>query len=70
MSVVYGYEPRARDDPLVQVIEHAQDLGIAVMTPEKSKMLKTFPFCECTVFKEGELYVMRVLTLECSTEVT
>lgn len=70
MSAVYGYEPRARDDPLVQVVEHAQDLGIAVLTPEKSMMLKTFPFCEYTVFKEKELYVIHVLTLECSTKVT
>ncbi|KAJ8593694.1 cytochrome P450 [Rhizopogon salebrosus TDB-379] len=44
MSAVYGYESSARDDPLVEIIEHAQDLGVAVMTPEKSMMLKTFPF--------------------------
>ncbi|OJA12804.1 hypothetical protein AZE42_05836 [Rhizopogon vesiculosus] len=44
MSVVYGYEPSPRDDPLVQVITKAVELGIAVMTPERSIILKTFPF--------------------------
>ncbi|OAX34585.1 cytochrome P450, partial [Rhizopogon vinicolor AM-OR11-026] len=46
MSVVYGYEPSPRDDPLVHVITEAVELGFAVMTPEKAIILKTFPFCK------------------------
>jgi hypothetical protein len=64
MSAVYGYESGARDDPLVEIIEHAQDLGVAVMTPEKSMMLKTFPFSEhmFLVFHEKVLISSRFNT--------
>ncbi|OJA20415.1 hypothetical protein AZE42_07495 [Rhizopogon vesiculosus] len=44
LSAVYGYEASARDDPLVQVIGIAQDLGIPLMTPERAMILEIFPF--------------------------
>jgi hypothetical protein len=46
MSAVYGYEPSPRNDPLVQLVGHAVHFGMAVLTPERAMMLKTFPFCE------------------------
>jgi hypothetical protein len=48
MSAVYDYQPDARGDPRVRVMENALDLGFHVMTPERSMVLKTFPFCELT----------------------
>ncbi|KAG1733009.1 cytochrome P450 [Suillus paluster] len=44
MSVVYDYQPSARDDPLVRVMENALALGLAVLTPESAVLLKMFPF--------------------------
>ncbi|KAG1748494.1 cytochrome P450 [Suillus paluster] len=44
MSVVYDYQPNARDDPLVRVVEKSLALGFAVLTQEKAFLLKTFPF--------------------------
>jgi hypothetical protein len=71
MSVVYGYEPSPRGDPLVRIIGNALDLGVRVLTPEKAILLKTFPFCELNFLHEKELIFVHVLTyLECSTEVT
>jgi hypothetical protein len=47
MSVVYDYEPSARDDPLVSLVVNSTDAGVAMMTPERAMILKIFPFCEC-----------------------
>ncbi|OJA09651.1 hypothetical protein AZE42_06027 [Rhizopogon vesiculosus] len=44
MSAVYGYESSARDDSLVQLVEHAVHLGISILTPERAAMIKAFPF--------------------------
>jgi cytochrome P450 len=44
MSAVYGYDISARDDPVVQVVVKALIPGVAVLTPERALMLKTFPF--------------------------
>ncbi|OAX32393.1 cytochrome P450 [Rhizopogon vinicolor AM-OR11-026] len=44
MSAVYGYEPSPRNDPLVQLVGNALHLGMAVLTPERAMILKTFPF--------------------------
>ncbi|KAG1855549.1 cytochrome P450 [Suillus subluteus] len=44
MSTIYDYQPRARDDPLVQIIENALMVGLDVMTPERAVLLKAFPF--------------------------
>ncbi|KAG0702607.1 cytochrome P450 [Suillus ampliporus] len=44
MSVVYDYQPSARDDPLIRVVEHALAIGLEVLTPERAILLKTFPF--------------------------
>jgi hypothetical protein len=56
MSAVYGYEPSSRDDPLVQVVETAQEIGITMMTPERAMVVRIFPFCELNVFDEKYLY--------------
>jgi hypothetical protein len=50
MSVIYDYEPSARDDPLVHLVVNAMEAGVAMMTPERAVILKTFPFCECSTF--------------------
>ncbi|KAG1719246.1 cytochrome P450 [Suillus paluster] len=34
----------ARDDPLVRIAEHAQALGLVMLTPEESNFAQTFPF--------------------------
>ncbi|OJA09014.1 hypothetical protein AZE42_07395 [Rhizopogon vesiculosus] len=44
MLAVYGYQPSARGDPRVRVMENALHLGFNVMTPERAMVLKTFPF--------------------------
>ncbi|OJA20257.1 hypothetical protein AZE42_04310 [Rhizopogon vesiculosus] len=44
MSAVYDYEVSARDDPLVRVVADALDIGLAMMTPERTMVLKLFPF--------------------------
>ncbi|KAG2120520.1 cytochrome P450 [Suillus discolor] len=44
MSTVYGHDASARDDPLVQNVVKALIPGLAVLTPERALMLKTFPF--------------------------
>jgi hypothetical protein len=49
MSVVYDYEPSARDDPLVPLVVNAMEAGVAMMTPERAVMLKIFPFRECLI---------------------
>ena len=46
MSAVYDYQPRARGDPRVRVMENALDLGIRMMNPERAVILKIFPFCK------------------------
>ncbi|KAG0698690.1 cytochrome P450 [Suillus ampliporus] len=44
MPIIYDYQPSARDDPLIRVVEHAQILGLAVLTSERAFLLKMFPF--------------------------
>jgi len=55
MSLIYDYEPSARGDPLVRLVENALHPGLAVMTPERATILKTFPFCEFDFFHEKAL---------------
>jgi cytochrome P450 len=44
MSVTYGYQTSARDDPVVQIAESALAMGVEVMTPERAVLLKMSPF--------------------------
>ncbi|KAG2136656.1 cytochrome P450 [Suillus clintonianus] len=44
MSVVYDYQPSARDDPLIRIMEKAVEIGLKVITPERAILLKLFPF--------------------------
>ncbi|KAG2368721.1 cytochrome P450 [Suillus spraguei] len=44
LSAVYNYEPSARDDPMVRLVDNSLELGLAVMTLEKAITIKTFPF--------------------------
>ncbi|KAG1725604.1 hypothetical protein EDB19DRAFT_260924 [Suillus lakei] len=44
MSVAYGYQTSARDDPLVRIMENALVIGLEVMTPERAILLRMFPF--------------------------
>jgi hypothetical protein len=55
MSVTYGYQTSARDDPLVQIMESALAMGLEVMTPERAILLKMFPFCEIILVDERDL---------------
>jgi len=55
MSVTYGYQTSARDDPLVRIIESALAMGLEVMTPERAVLLKMFPFCELILVDEKDL---------------
>ena len=45
MLIVYGYQPSARGDPRVRIMENALELGL-MMTPERAAILEAFPFCE------------------------
>ncbi|KAG1739606.1 cytochrome P450 [Suillus lakei] len=44
MSVIYGYQPSARDDPLVQIVANALTIGLKMASPERAILLKMFPF--------------------------
>ncbi|KAG1733188.1 cytochrome P450 [Suillus paluster] len=44
MSVVYDYQANARNDPLIRVVDNALAPGLAMLTPERAVLLKTFPF--------------------------
>ncbi|KAG2126532.1 cytochrome P450 [Suillus clintonianus] len=44
MSVVYGYQPSARDDPMIRIVENALAIGLDVLTLERAFLVKTFPF--------------------------
>jgi hypothetical protein len=55
MSTIYDYEPSARDDPLVRMMEHTVAVGLEMTTPEKATLLQLFPFCELTSADEKAL---------------
>ncbi|KAG2152614.1 cytochrome P450 [Suillus bovinus] len=44
MSAIYGYDISARDDPLVENVVKALVPGVSVLTPQRSLILKKFPF--------------------------
>ncbi|KAG1761047.1 cytochrome P450 [Suillus occidentalis] len=44
MSTIYDYQPSARDDPMVQIVENALIIGLEMMTPERAALLNVFPF--------------------------
>ncbi|KAG1766108.1 cytochrome P450 [Suillus placidus] len=44
MSAIYDYQPSARDDPLVQIMENALIIGVQMVTSERAALLKAFPF--------------------------
>ncbi|KAG1884198.1 cytochrome P450, partial [Suillus subluteus] len=44
MSTIYDYQPGARDDPLVQIIENALIVSRDMITPERAVLLEAFPF--------------------------
>ncbi|KAG1855551.1 cytochrome P450 [Suillus subluteus] len=44
MSVIYDYQPSARDDPLVRIVETAMAIGFEMATPERAILLQLFPF--------------------------
>ncbi|KAG0697623.1 cytochrome P450 [Suillus ampliporus] len=44
LSVVYDYQPSARDDPLLRIVQNALAVGLEMMTPERAMLLKAFPF--------------------------
>jgi hypothetical protein len=48
MSTVYDYNISARDDPMVQIVIDALIPGLTLLTPERSLLLRTFPFRELT----------------------
>jgi len=55
MSAVYDYEPSARDDPLIRLVDTVMHIATAVLTPERAIMLKAFPFCELDFLDEKGL---------------
>ncbi|KAG1804990.1 cytochrome P450 [Suillus plorans] len=46
MSVVYGYEPGLRDDPIITIVERAVDLAVSSIKPEVAAFLGAFPFLQ------------------------
>ncbi|KAG2114150.1 cytochrome P450 [Suillus discolor] len=44
MSVIYNYQPSARDDPLVRVLETAMVVGLEMMTLKNAILFGIFPF--------------------------
>ncbi|KAG2368707.1 cytochrome P450 [Suillus spraguei] len=43
-SAMYDYQPSARDDPLVRIMENAVAVGLEMTTPGKATLLQLFPF--------------------------
>jgi hypothetical protein len=54
MSSIYDYQPSARDDPMVQIMENALIIGLEMMTPERAALLNAFPFCELGILSYGK----------------
>ncbi|KAG2336904.1 cytochrome P450 [Suillus weaverae] len=44
LSAIYDYQPSARDDPLVRMMENAVSVGLEMTTPENALLLQLFPF--------------------------
>ncbi|KAG2149337.1 cytochrome P450 [Suillus clintonianus] len=44
MSIVYDYEPKAKDDPIVHVMQRYLDVITAALTPGATAIMETFPF--------------------------
>ncbi|KAG1822453.1 cytochrome P450 [Suillus subaureus] len=44
MSTIYDYEPSARNDPLVRIMENTVAVGLQMTTPGKAILLQLFPF--------------------------
>lgn len=53
MATVYDYQPSARDDPLVHIVENALISALEVMTPGRAALLNTFPFCKLSTLSHG-----------------
>lgn len=49
MSATYDYEPLARDDAMVHLVDRFLAATVDRITPEKDAILKLFPFGECFV---------------------
>ncbi|KAF8448710.1 cytochrome P450, partial [Boletus edulis BED1] len=46
MSAIYDYEPKTREDPMVEMIDDFSRASMWALTPEMVVLLKAFPFCE------------------------
>ncbi|KAG2059751.1 cytochrome P450 [Suillus hirtellus] len=44
LSIAYDYEAKARDDPMVHVMERYLDRAVVALTPGVTVILETFPF--------------------------
>ncbi|EIW85932.1 cytochrome P450 [Coniophora puteana RWD-64-598 SS2] len=44
LSIVYGYDVDALDDPLFHIVEKFFETGLQLMTPEKAMVTDTFPW--------------------------
>jgi hypothetical protein len=54
MSTIYDYQPSARDDPMVQIVENALIIGLEMMTPERAALLNVFPFCKLSILSHDK----------------
>jgi len=54
MSTIYDYQPSARDDPLVQIIENAVIVSLEAMSSERAVLLEAFPFCKLSIISRRE----------------
>ena len=44
LSILYDYEPKARDDHIVHVMERYLDVVVEALTPGATVVMETFPF--------------------------
>ncbi|KAG2154174.1 cytochrome P450 [Suillus bovinus] len=44
LSILYDYDPKARDDPIIHIMETYADRVVANLTPGPTVILETFPF--------------------------
>ena len=53
MSAAYDYEPSTHHGPIVRIVEEYTAVAVPAATPEKSILIKLFPFCELSTTKSG-----------------
>ena len=47
MSIVYGYEPIAQNDPMLSILVNYSEAALRGVALQNVSLFMVFPFCEC-----------------------